>query len=193
MKQDSRCFAVFCRKFTASEVSPPQKSWHADDVMLQKTAARSPLVEPPSDYEIIVIFKSLPCHNLTYITICQSINANIGSSGCRPTSLASDGGQPGNALKRCCLADARLGPLSPKTSPARDVGCVSPKALPFPAPRCPQYHDVPGRRPGPLMTGATSKRSFVKPQQAAMPLDDACCRRRLGGAGTIRRRAVRLP
>src|SRR6516164_571605 len=25
---------------------------------------------------------------------------------------------PGNALKRCCLADARLGPLSPKTSPA---------------------------------------------------------------------------
>lgn len=159
----------------------------------KKTAGRSPLVEPPSDYEIIVILKSPPCHNLTYITICQSINANIGSSGCRPTSLASDGGQPGNALKRCCLADARLGPLSPKTSPARDVGCVSPKALPFPAPRCPQYHDVPGRRPGPLMTGATSKRSFVKPQQAAMPLDDACCRRRLGGAGTIRRRAVRLP
>ena len=84
----------------------------------KKTAGRSPLVEPPSDYEIIVILKSPPCHNLTYITICQSINANIGSSGCRPTSLASDGGQPGNALKRCCLADARLGPLSPKTSPA---------------------------------------------------------------------------
>jgi len=85
----------------------------------KKTAGRSPLVEPPSDYEIIVILKSPPCHNLTYITICQSINANIGSSGCRPTSLASDGGQPGNALKRCCLADARLGPLSPNLARSR--------------------------------------------------------------------------
>ena len=157
----------FCRKFTASEVSPPQKSWHADDVTLHKTAARSPLVVPPSDYEIIVIFKSLPCHNLTYITICQSINANIGSSGCRPTSLASDGGQPGNALERCCVADARLGPLSPKTSPARDVGCVSPKALPFPAPRCSPRSRRSELLAEPLMTCATSRRSFVKPQQAA--------------------------